>query len=508
MLSALRVKKNDVMASFVVFLVALPLCLGIALASNAPLSAGIVSGIIGGIIIGVLSGSEVSVSGPAAGLTVIVAAGITKVGSFEMLCVATVIAGVLQLIYGLCRFGYISNLIPSSVINGMLAAIGILIILKQIPHAVGFDRDYFGDENFLENGGANTFSTLLDVGSYLTPGAVIIGICSVLVLLSWDKIANKVKLLKTIPGALVVVVGSVILNEWILTPLGLHVEEAHLVQLPLTESIFKPLHLTMLNQVDKDVILLAITLSLIASIESLLSLDASEKIDPLKRTPNSAKELYAQGFGNIFSGLLGGLPTTAVIVRTSANVASGVLHCSSAVLHGIWLLLLTLFFASALNLIPLSALAVVLIFVGFKLTTPKLYKSVFAKGYSQSIPFIITIAAILFTDLLTGVFIGFVVGIFFVMKNNMHSSIMMIKEGDRYLVRINKDASFLNKPILKNILLKIPQNSHVTIDGSRSIFIDSDIVSIIEDYTVAAPSKNIKVELKKSALAICPLFKE
>lgn len=499
---------HDLKASFVVFLVALPLCLGIALASGAPLSSGIIAGIIGGVVIGLLGGSEVSVSGPAAGLTVIVAAGITKLGSFELFCVATVFAGVFQLIFGLVRFGYISNFIPASVIKGMLAAIGILIILKQIPHAVGFDHDFFGDESFFQKDGDNTFTALFQAGNYLTLGAVFIALFSVAVLVAWDHIPEKMKFLKSIPGALVVVLGAIALNRWILPLYSLELQAEHLVQIPLTESIFKPLSFSILSEIDKDVLILAITLALIGSIETLLSLDASEKIDPLKRTPNTAKELYAQGTGNILSGILGGLPITAVIVRSSANIASGGLYRSSAILHGLWLLLLTLFFAHFLNMIPLSALAIILIFVGFKLTTPKLYKSVFAKGLAQFIPFVVTIVSILATDLLTGVLIGFVVGMFFVIKTNIHSGVLMIQEGDQYLIRFNKDVSFLNKPILKKILQTIPNNSLLTIDGSRSVYIDNDIVEIIDDFTQSSPTKGIKVELKKSSLALSPYFKE
>jgi MFS superfamily sulfate permease-like transporter len=502
------ISKADLKASFVVFLVALPLCLGIALASGAPLSSGIIAGIIGGIVVGILGGSEISVSGPAAGLTVIVAAGITKLGTFEILCVATVCAGVLQFLLGLFRFGYISNFIPASVIKGMLSAIGILIILKQIPHAVGFDSDFFGDESFLEKGGHNTLTTLLDAGSFLTPGAVVIAIFAAMTLLLWDRIPEKARLLKSVPGALVVVIGAVIINEWLLPLNNLALEATHLVEIPLTESIFKPLHLpSFLSLINEEVLMLAGTLALIGSLETLLSLDASEKIDPLKRTAKPAKELYAQGAGNIISGLLGGLPVTAVIVRSSANVASGGLHRGSAILHGLWLLLLTLFCAPYLNKIPLAALAMILIFVGYKLTTPKIFKSVFAKGYSQFLPFIITIISILATDLLTGVLIGFVFGIFFVIKSNMHKAVLMVQENEEYLVRFNKDVSFLNKPILKNTLSKIPNDSHLTIDGSRSIFIDNDILEIIEDFIVSAKTKNIRVTVKKSPLALSPYFK-
>jgi MFS superfamily sulfate permease-like transporter len=501
--------KSDLKASFVVFLVALPLCLGIALASGAPLSSGIIAGIVGGVVVGMLSGSEISVAGPAAGLTVIVAAGIIKLGSFEIFCVATICAGLMQFLLGFARFGYISNFIPSSVIKGMLSAIGILIILKQIPHAVGFDIDYFGDESFLESDGHNTFSAILDAGSYLTPGAVIIALFSSLTLFGWDRIPPKAQWLKSIPGALVVVVGAVILNEWILPLNNLALETAHLVEIPLTESIFKPMNLSLFfNNISGEVLMLAGTLALIGSLETLLSLDAAEKIDPLQRPSQPAKELYAQGIGNIISGILGGLPVTAVIVRTSANITSGGLHRGSAILHGLWLMLLTLFCAQYLNKIPLSALAVILIFVGFKLTTPKIFKSIFAKGYSQFLPFIITIASILATDLLTGVLIGFIFGIFFVIKSNMHKAVLMVEQDGQYLIRFNKDVSFLNKPILKNTLQSIPADSNVIIDGSRSIFIDNDISEIIESYIVSAKTKNISVRLKKSPLALSPYFKD
>jgi MFS superfamily sulfate permease-like transporter len=502
-----RFSLADLQASFVVFLVALPLCLGIALASGAPASSGLVAGIIGGLIVGLLSPSEISVSGPAAGLTVVVAGGIESVGSFETFCAVVAVAGLLQLLLSLLRFGVLGSLIPSSVIKGMLAAIGILIILKQIPHAIGFDADFFGDESFLQRDGDNTFSAINHALSSFTPGAGIISLVSFFILLFWDQLKKKT-FFNVVPSALIAVVAGVLINEFVLSVWGLKLEKEHLVQMP-ENSLFQRTHpLSLLSSFKWEYFSLALTLCLVGSIETILSLDASEKIDPLKRGVNTNRELMAQGAGNFLSGLLGGLPITAVIVRTSANVSAGGLTRLSGVLHSVWLLLFVLLIPNYLNKIPLSVLAMVLIFVGFKLTTPKLYKSFVKQGRSQLIPFLVTILAILLTDLLIGVLIGFVVGLVFVIKNNLHASVILVNDDNNYLLRFNKDTSFLNKPVVKKHLSNIPNNSQLLIDGSRPVHIDADIVDMVEDFVEAAPQKNIAIQIRKSSLAICPYFKD
>ncbi len=503
-----RFSSQNLQSSFVVFLVALPLCLGIALASGAPASSGLIAGIVGGLLVGFLSPSEIAVSGPAAGLAVVVLAGIKDVGSFEMFCVITALAGIFQILLGFLRFGVVGTLIPSCVIKGMLAAIGILIILKQIPHAVGFDADYFGDESFAQLDGDNTFSALSHAFSSLTYGAVIISAFSAITLLSWDWLAARASMLKLVPSALIVVGGGILLNTLLLPLLELQLSTEHLVQLPST-SLFSPVSpLILFDAFRWDYLVLAITLCLIGSIETILSIDASEKIDPLKRSVDTSRELFAQGAGNIVSGLLGGLPITAVIVRTSANVSAGANSRLSGILHAVWLLVFAVLAPSLLNQIPLACLAVILIFVGFKLTSPKLFKSFAKLGRSQFIPFVVTIVAILFTDLLLGVLIGFVVGLLFVFKANLHASVVLVNDSNLYLLRFNKDTSFLNKPILKKLLASIPGNSELLIDGSRSVFIDADIVDMIEDFVDSSGQKNITTQIRKSSLALSPYFKE
>ncbi len=507
-IQTIKFSSQNIQSSFVVFLVALPLCLGIALASGAPASSGLIAGIVGGLLVGFLSPSEISVSGPAAGLTVVVLAGIKDVGSFEIFCLITALAGLIQIALGFLRFGVIGTLVPSSVIKGMLAAIGILIILKQIPHAVGFDADYFGDESFSQSDGDNTFSALSHAFSSLTHGAVIISVFSAFTLLSWDWLGARVGTLKLVPAALIAVASGILLNQFVLPYMDLQLSTEHLVQVPST-SLFSPVSpLKLFDAFKWDYLVLAVTLCLIGSIETILSLDASEKIDPLKRGVDTSRELYAQGAGNIVSGLLGGLPVTAVIVRTTANVSAGGTSRLSGILHALWLLLFAVFAPTLLNQIPLACLAVVLIFVGFKLTSPKLYKSFAKMGRSQFIPFVVTIIAILFTDLLLGVLIGFVVGLFFVVKTNLHASVVLVNDGNNYLLRFNKDTSFLNKPILKKLLSSIPQRSELLIDGSRSVFIDTDIVAMIEDFVESSERKDIKVQIRKSSLALSPYFKD
>jgi MFS superfamily sulfate permease-like transporter len=504
----MQLNSQNIQSSFVVFLVALPLCLGIALASGAPASSGLIAGIIGGLVVGLLSPSEVSVSGPAAGLTVVVLSDINVVGSFEVFCFITAIAGVLQIVLGLLRFGVLGALIPSSVIKGMLAAIGILIILKQIPHAIGFDADYFGDESFSQTDGDNTFSAISHAFSAVTYGAILVSVFSAFALLSWDRISAHLRPLKFFPAALVAVAGGVLLNLFVLPVFGLQLSTEHLVQVPTT-SLFSPISpLAMIENFQWNYLTLAFTLCLIGSLETILSIDASEKIDPLKRGINTSRELYAQGTGNFISGLLGGLPITAVIVRTSANVSAGGDSRISGVLHGLWLLLFALLAPKLLNQIPLACLAVVLIFVGFKLTSPKLYRSFAKLGLSQFIPFVVTILAILFTNLLLGVLIGFVVGLYFVFKTNLHSSAVLVNDGTSYLLRFNKDTSFLNKPKIKSLLSSVPGGSELLIDGSRSVFIDTDIIDMIEEFVESSEQKNIKVQLRKSSLALSPYFKE
>ena len=508
----MRIQATDIRASVVVFLVALPLCLGIALASNAPLSAGILAGIIGGIVIGFLGGSDVSVSGPAAGLTVIVASSIAQLGGFPAFTAAVVLAGAIQLALGLFKAGELGNFFPASVIKGMLAAIGLILILKQLPHAVGWDSDFMGDESFGNVDGVNTFSELLTSWERLHWGATAVAIIALGLMLTWDKIIiKKVPKLNVIPSALLAVVVAIALNEILFSGTTFAIQNAHLVQLPFEGGLRS--FLDGINMPDMSVITnpvlwkVAFTIAIVASLETLLSLDAAEKIDPLKRVSRKNKELRAQGLGNIISGLVGGLPMTAVIVRTSANVTGGGLHKTSAIFHGLWLMAAVILFPNILNRIPLAALAAVLLLVGYKLCSPKLFKQQWKLGMAQFIPFVVTVLAILFTDLLVGITVGLFVGLIFVLKSNARSSVMKIQLDDHTLVRFSKDVSFLQKNRLRAILRDLPDSSQVVIDGSRSVHVDHDIVELVEDFICSAPSRNINVQLQKSPLALCEMFK-
>jgi MFS superfamily sulfate permease-like transporter len=506
--------KYDLPASVVVFLVALPLCLGIALASGAPMFAGIIAGVVGGIVIGSLSGSNLSVSGPAAGLTTIVIASIHDLGSFQAFLCAVVIGGALQFLMGVLRAGTIGHFFPAAVIKGMLSAIGLILILKQVPHAFGWDRDYEGDESFFQDDGENTFTELLRALDFVTPGAVVIGLISIVILILWDKpFLKRYKFFQMVPGPLVVVLTGVFLN--ILYPViapGLAIRQEHLVSLPVAANANEFLgflsfpDLSALN--NPKVYTIAITLALVASLESLLSIEAADKLDEFKRITSLNRELRSQGIGNIVSGLIGGLPITAVIVRTSANINAGARTKLSTIVHGTFLLLTVALIPTVLNLIPLSALAGILIMTGYKLTKPSLYVEMYRKGWSQFLPFIVTIIAILFTNLLIGIFIGIAVGLYFVLKTNFHEAIAIVKHDNNYLLRLNKDVSFLNKAILRRTFERIPKGANLIIDGGSSQFIDADIVETIQDFVLNAPSRNIQVEVKKSYSSVNEFFRK
>lgn len=494
----------DLPASIVVLLVAVPLCLGIALGSNAPLFSGIIAGIVGGIVIGSLSGSHLSVSGPAAGLTVIVAAGISKLGTFDTFLLAVVIAGVLQLAFGFLKAGVVGDYVPNSVIKGMLAAIGIILILKQIPHFFGYDSDFEGDEAFLQPDNENTFTGLLNALNYVQPGALIVGLAAMGILILWEhKFFKSQKAFQLLPGALVAVLAGTLINEWFrMSGSSLLIEASHLVALPIASSPSEFVTFFSLPNfgaiLNPAVWVTALTLAVVASLETLLSIEAIDKLDPYKRATPNNRELKAQGVGNIISGLLGGLPVTSVIVRSSANLTAGAQSKMSTVLHGTLMLVLVSLVPWLLNRIPLSALAAVLIFVGYKLAKVSLFREYYAKGFDQFVPFIVTILAILFTDLLEGIIIGILVGLFFLIRSNFRSAVLVVNDKQNYLVRLRKDVSFLNKPIIKSALENLPENSYVVIDVSRADFIDQDIVDSINEFLTHAHLKNIKVEFERS----------
>lgn len=503
-LNPTRNLKYDAPASVVVFLVALPLCLGVALASGVPLFSGIIAGVVGGIVTGLLSKSPLSVSGPAAGLTVIVLSAVQHLPSLEAFLMATFLAGALQLAFGLIGAGVIGNFIPSSVIKGMLAAIGVILILKQIPHAVGFDKDYEGDFSFFQPDGYNTFTELWHLlDAQFTVGAIIVSVCSLVFLFWWDGFLKKTSMawLKSIPGPLVVVIFGVAANELfkILAP-TLTIGAEHLVSIPIAQNVGQ--FLGQFRIADFSAIAnpavwgAALTISAVASIETLLSVEAVDRLDPFKRTTPNNRELMAQGVGNMVSGLIGGMPITSVIVRSSANVNSGARTQAATILHGVLLLVSAAFIPGLLNKIPLSALAAVLIATGYKLTKPSVFKLEYLRGWAHIVPFVVTIVAILFTDLLIGVLIGVVVASIFIIYSNFKSAITVVQnEQGNFLVKIRKDLSFIHKHELKEALSKLPDNCTVWLSMSKVNFVDLDNAEIINDFIESAQYRDIKVEV-------------
>jgi carbonic anhydrase len=493
--------KYDLPAGIVVFLVALPLCLGIALASGAPLFSGIISGIIGGIVVGLASGSHTSVSGPAAGLAAVVLASITKLGAFEILLAAIVIAGALQLIMGVARAGVIANYIPSNVIKGLLAAIGILLILKQLPHAIGYDTNRADESSFIQANGENTFSAILHAFAAITPGALIIALLSMLALVYWDK--TPLKNVKLLPAPLFVVVLGVALQLTFARFFpALAIAPAHLVDIPPvdTNNLGAYLQLPDLAHfTNRDVWIVGVTIAIVASLETLLNVEAVDKLDPHKRETPPNRELVAQGLGNICAGLLGGLPVTSVIVRSSVNVQNDNRTKASSVFHGLLLLASVLVLAPMLNLIPLAALAAILIVTGYKLAKVSLFRDMYKKGWSQFVPFVVTVAAIVLTDLLTGVLIGLAASLFYLMRSHFRTPFSLeqyrLHIGDIIKMELPNQVSFLNKATIKSALWDIPANANVLIDASGTDYIDNDVLEIIDDYRVVAGERNVRLNV-------------
>lgn len=491
--------KKDLPASIVVFLVALPLCLGIALASGAPLFAGILTGIVGGIVVSSISGSQLSVSGPAAGLTVIVFSAIASLGSYEAFLLAVVIAGVLQIIFGILKAGIVASYFPSSVIEGMLAAIGIILILKQLPYALGLNSGFEGDEGFFPNDQDNIFAAMPAVLDNLTYGAIMISLVSLLIMICWPRL----KKMSMIPAPVIVVVTGIVLAILFEgTALALSAEQ--LVAIPVVGSwneftkLFSSPDFSMIS--DVNIWTVAFTIAIVASIETLLSIEAVDKIDPLKRVSPTNRELVAQGVGNIASGMIGGLPMTSVIVRSSVNTNSGAKTKISALLHGGWLLLSVLFISFLLNKIPLACLAAILLVTGYKLAKIGLFKKMWSHGQDQFVPFIVTILAVVFTDLLKGVGVGMLVGIFYILRNNLRNPYFYRIErngGGKKVINIKlaQDVTFLNKAAIQFTLNNLPEESDVVIDGTDSMYIDKDVLEIIRNFKHNAYSRASIVEL-------------
>lgn len=495
--------KYDLPASIVVFLVAVPLCLGIALASGAPLFSGIIAGVVGGIVVGALSGSPLGVSGPAAGLAAIVIVAIQDLGAFDVFLMAVVLAGIIQLVLGFAKAGIIGYYFPSSVIKGMLSGIGIFIILKQIPYAFGFDKNYEGIFAFNQPDGQNTISEIFNVVNYISPGAVIVTLISMAILILWEqKFMKKLSFTQIIQGPLVVVALGIGLNLAFQAIPSLSLEGDQLVSIPVADSFSSVLGLFTLPDfsaaIKPEVYLTAFTIAVVASLETLLCVEATDKLDPYKRITPTNRELKAQGIGNVVSGLIGGLPVTQVIVRSSANIQSGGRTKMSAILHGIILFICALAIPVVLNLIPLASLAAILFLVGYKLAKPSLFRQMYAQGRAYFIPFMVTILGIIFTDLLKGIGMGLAVAIFHILYLNYKKPYFFQpkkhKEGEPIILELSEEVTFLNKASIMQTLNHIPENSSLIIDAHRTKDIDLDVLEIIEDFKQNAKHKHIDVQ--------------
>ena len=496
---------KDLPASLVVFFVALPLCLGIALASGAPLFSGLIAGIIGGIVVGGLSGSKVGVSGPAAGLAAIVLTAIGNLGGYENFLVAVVLGGIIQLLFGVLRAGIIGYYFPSSVIKGMLTGIGIIIILKQIPNFFGYDENSAWDLEFFELDGGNTFSELFAIIGNVTPGAALVGIISLLLLIFWEKVlSKKAKIFKIIPGPFVVVALGIIFHVLFSGNEYLAITGKHLVEVPIPEDV--PSFLGQFSFpnfaaiTNMEVWIVAFTIALVASLETLLCVEASDKIDPDKNVTPTNRELLAQGTGNVISGLIGGLPITQVIVRSSANIQSGGKTKLSTILHGFLILISVIMIPRFLNMIPLSVLAAILLIVGYKLAKPSLFKTMYNLGWKQWVPFIVTVIGIIFTDLLMGIGLGLAVGLVVIaIKSYQNSHFLHIedKSNGKHKIKMTlaEEVTFLNKGAILNELDSLPRDTYLELDVSKTRFLDHDIIEILDDFAFKAKERNIDIKL-------------
>lgn len=497
--------KNDLPASIVVFFVALPLCLGIALASGAPLFSGLIAGIIGGIVVGALSGSQIGVSGPAAGLAAIVLTAIGTLGGYQNFLVAVVLGGIIQLIFGFLKAGIIAYYFPSSVIKGMLTGIGIIIILKQIPHFFGYDADPEGDWAFFQVDGENTFSEIINSINYISPGATLIAIIGLAILVLWSTVlTKKSKIFELVQGPLVAVVLGIVYFSVTSDHPTWGISAEHLVKVPVPDSLesflgfFSFPNFSAIS--NMDVWVTAFTIALVASLETLLCVEATDKLDPEKRTTPTNRELMAQGVGNTLSGLIGGLPVTQVIVRSSANIQSGGKTKASAIIHGFFLLGSVILIPTLLNMIPLSVLAAILFVVGYKLAKPSLFKTMYQAGWKQFVPFVVTVVGIVFTDLLVGISLGLGVGIVVVLiKSYQNSHFLHIEDSGngshKIKMTLAEEVTFFNKGAILKELDSIPENSYLTLDVRKTRYLDNDIIEILEDFSSKAKNRNIDIKI-------------
>ncbi|MGJ8715409.1 MAG: SulP family inorganic anion transporter [Maribacter stanieri] len=497
--------KSDIPASIVVFFVALPLCLGIALASGAPLFSGLIAGIVGGIFVGALSGSKIGVSGPAAGLAAIVLTAIGALGGYENFLVAVVLGGIIQIIFGILKAGVIGYYFPSSVIKGMLTGIGIIIILKQIPHFFGYDPNPEGDWAFFQVDGENTFSEIFNTINNISPGATLVAVIGMAILLLWDKVLSKKgKIFQLVQGPLVAVAVGIIFFIVTQNSEVLAISSEHLVSVPVPNdaaSFIGQFSFPNFSAItNPQVWVTAFTIALVASLETLLCVEATDKLDPHKNVTPTNRELLAQGAGNIVSGLIGGLPITQVIVRSSANIQSNGRTKLSAIIHGFLLLISVILIPTLLNMIPLSVLAAILFIVGYKLAKPALFVKMYGLGWKQSVPFFVTVFGIVFTDLLIGISLGLAVGIVVILlKSYQNSHFLHIEDNSngkhKIKMSLAEEVTFFNKGAILKELDNLPRDTYLELDILKTRYLDYDIVEILEDFRLKASERNIDIKL-------------
>lgn len=501
--SVLANLKYDLPAGIAVFLIAIPLSLGIALASGAPLFSGLIAGIISGLVVAPLSGSSLGISGATAGIAVIVWAAIDKLG-FSGFLLALVLAGIFQIIMGLSKAGVIAYYFPSSVINGMLTGMGFILFLKQIPHAMGYDRDYEGDTSFYQSDSYSSFSELAHMVDFSSPAAVMIALVSLAILILWEQpFMKKQRISQLFKGALIAIISAVLINEGLQNFYPeLALSGNHLVMIPVlnnTRDLLDQMHAPDFSQLGNPAVYLtALTLAVVASLKTLLSVEAVDKMDPYKRVTPTDRELIAQGIGNVCSGLVGGLPLAQVIVRSSIGVQSGAKTKATAFIVGLLLLLAVTFIPTLLNKIPLASLASVLLVVGYKLIRPKVFADMYKAGMYHFIPFCVTILGMIFTDLLFGLVIGLIAALFSILLENYKSPFYFNEShiGNKTILKLSEHISFLNKANIQQTLEQLPDHSEVVIDATRAKYIDYDVFEIIENFKIEAQRKHIKLTIE------------